>query len=98
MDYKNLFLKLFYEVKSPFRFASNFIRYLGSRYSDPNHFVLSKDKLNSISIHYLQVYCSLTNKIDNDIWSLFWNCQVTNFVQLGNGSFRKELVLPRRKT
>jgi len=89
---KQFVLKLFKNAKSPFSFEADFIRYANNEFSDS--FPLSKDELKGLVLDYFKTYCSETEKLDSNVWSLFHDCKQTNWNPTGGGSYQKQEILP----
>lgn len=77
--FRKFFLGLFGNAKSPFLFPARLIRFLDKSYYEPGLYVIKHKELNDFSIQYLEIYCSKIEKIDREVWELFWDCERSNY-------------------
>ena len=84
----------FLNAKSPYEFESEFIRFLIDE--NHTHFPIDLTQLRGIVNRYFKAYCDSTSEFDNHIWSLFRNCEHTEWISTGqSGAFtKKKYFLP----
>lgn len=91
-DFRKFVRGLFNNASSPYYFESELIK-------SANHlilmeFPLSQEELKSISLNYLERYCSEIDRIDSNLWVLMFNSKQTIKIPSHSNSFTKEEELP----
>jgi hypothetical protein len=76
---------IFQKAIPPYLFESTLIRLLLKNISDG--FPLTKKELELIVVSYFTKYLNSITKINDNVWFLYHNCAVTEWIPEGGGSF-----------
>jgi hypothetical protein len=91
---KKFILSLFENASPPFRFESDFIRFLNADLGISDHFPLSKEELTKIAVEYLNTYIKASTTTSRDLYYLLWQTETTDWIPVGGNSYTQSKKLP----
>lgn len=91
LELKEFVRSLFLKAESPYTFEGSFIRYANSEFSE--NLPLLKSELSEIVIGYFKNYCLTAQKLDDNIWNLFYDTLQVNWISTGGNAYQKQKVM-----
>jgi predicted KAP-like P-loop ATPase len=92
-EFKTFVMKFFINAKLPFLFEADLIRHLIRNFTES--FIISQKELNQIAIGYFEQYCNSIIDFDNNIYTLFHCCNMTEKVYDTPNSFHRVDFIPQ---
>lgn len=86
---KEFVRSLFEQAEEPYFFEAVFISYVSSESS--KYFPLDEDELDEIVLGYLKKYTIKTDKLNHNVWNLYYSCRRKKYVSAGGNTSEEEI-------